>query len=115
MKKIIIILFILVGCIFISKPIKQLIFADTTTSISIYNQVQLTQDDAKKLLIQYNNTVDYIYQGDASQFDTLKAKNLTGYVFLPDAPGDIGYFVDDKTSDIYYFHPSGYLEKVNKK
>lgn len=115
MKKVIIILFILVGCVFMSKPIKQFTFADTLTSISINNQTQLTQDQAKELLNKYNNSVDYIYQGDANQFDALKSKNLTGYVFLPDAPGDIGYFVDDKTSNIYYFHPSGYLELVNKK
>lgn len=115
MKKITIILFILAGCVFMSKPITQFIFADTLTSISIEKNTKLTQDEAKELLNKYNDSVDYIYQGEAIQFDALKSKNLTGYVFLPDVPGDIGYFVDDKTSNIYYFHPSGYLELVNKK
>lgn len=56
-----------------------------------------------------------IYQGNASDFEALKAKNLNGYVFLPDADGDIGYFVNENTSEIYYFHPSGYLELVNQQ
>lgn len=115
MKKVIIILSILCGFIFISDPIKQFIFADTSTNVSTAQKANLTQEEAKELLLKYNNKVDYIYQGDANQFDALKEKNLTGYVFLPDAPGDIGYFVDDKTSEIYFFHPSGYLELANKK
>lgn len=115
MKKVIIILCILSGFIFFSDPVKQLIFADTSVSSDTVQQANLTQEEAKNLLIEYNNKVSYIYQGDASQFDALKSKDLTGYVFLPNVPGDIGYFVDDKTSEIYFFHPSGYLELVNKK
>lgn len=115
MKKVIIILSILCGCIFISEPVKQYIFADTSTNVSNTQQTTLTQEEAKDLLIKYNNTVEYIYQGEASQFEALKEKNLTGYVFLPDVPTDIGYYVNDKTSEIYFFHPSGYLELVNKK
>ena len=42
----------------------------------------------------------------------LKEKNLTGYVFLPNVDGDIGYFIDKTNSDVYFFHPSGYLELV---
>lgn len=115
MKKVIIILSILCGSIFISEPVQQFIFADTVTNVKTEQQTKLTQEEAKQLLIKYNNEVNYIYQGDASQFDALKEKNLTGYVFLPDVPTDIGYFVNDKTNEIYYFHPSGYLELVNKK
>ena len=115
MKKVIIILSILCGFIFFSNPIAQFIFADTSTNVYNTQHNNLTQEEAKELLIKYNNKVNYIYQGNASQFDALNAKNLTGYVFLPDAPGDIGYFVDDKTSEIYFFHPSGYIELVSKK
>ena len=70
----------------------------------------LTQEQAKELLVKYNNKVDYIYQGTEDNFEYLKSKNLHGYVFLPDTDTDIGYFVDKQSSKIYYFHPSGYLE-----
>ena len=76
----------------------------------INQQNELTVEQAKELLLKYNNKVDYIYQGDASNFEYLKSKNLQGYVFLPDVDTDIGYFVDKQNSNIYFFHPSGYLE-----
>lgn len=109
MKKVIIILCILCSGLFFTKPVQQFIFAEAST----LEQTTLTQEQAKEILINYNNKVNYIYQGDASQFDALKNKNLSGYVFLPDVPGDIGFFVNEKTSEIYFFHPSGYLELVN--
>lgn len=73
---------------------------------------KLTQEQAKELLKLNNPSVDFIYQGDANNFDVLKTKGLSGYVYLPNVEGDMGYFVDDSTGDIYYFHPSGYLELV---
>lgn len=112
LKKAIIISFILCGSLFLLKPVAQLAFADNSQNTSIVKNHILTQEDAKQLLLNYNNKVDYIFQGDESQFEALKSKNLKGYVFLPDVEGDIGYFVDKNTSNIYFFHPSGYLELV---
>ncbi len=112
MKKAIIVLSILCGCLIIQQPLQKVVFAQPAITIS-NNQHELTKEDAKNLLIKYNDKVDYIYQGNASKFEYLKSKNLEGYVFLPDVETDIGYFVDKNTGDIYYFHPSGYLELVN--
>jgi hypothetical protein len=114
MKKVIITLSILCGFSFTVFSMKNFIFADTSTTVYTQNST-ITQDEAHNLLVQFNNTVNYIYQGNADDFDALKSKNLTGYVFLPDVPTDIGYFVDDKTSEIYFFHPSGYIEQAYKK
>lgn len=108
MKKIVIFLFILYSSLFFINPIKKLSYASDTYKIS--QQVELTVEQAKELLIKYNDKVDYIYQGDANNFEYLKSKKLQGYVFLPNVDTDIGYFVDKQTSKIYFFHPSGYLE-----
>ncbi|WP_250673227.1 hypothetical protein LZ906_005890 [Paraclostridium ghonii] len=72
----------------------------------------LTKDDALKLLLDMNPNLVYAYQGDENTFSALKNKGLSGYVFLPNVDTDLGYFVDKNTSSIYYFHPSGYLEKI---
>jgi len=112
MKKAIIVSFILCTCLFLTKPVSQLIFAQSSYNNISIDHKQLTVEEAKELLLKYNDKVDYIYQGDASQFETLKAKNLQGYVFLPNVETDIGYFVDKNTCSIYFFHPSGYLELV---
>lgn len=72
----------------------------------------LTKDDALKLLLDMNPNLAYSYQGDENTFSALKNKGLSGYVFLPNVDTDLGYFVDKNTSSIYYFHPSGYLEKI---
>lgn len=111
MKKIIISLLILFIFIFSLTHLVNLSFADNNIIYSSHN-VQLTKEEAKAILIRHNNTVDYIYQGDAQQYPTLKSKRLEGYVFLPNAPTDIGYFVDKNNCEIYYFHPSGYLEHI---
>ncbi|MBQ8998463.1 MAG: hypothetical protein IJ086_07235 [Clostridium sp.] len=80
-----------------------------------YNTVQevnyIAVEDALNIL-QKQNTLDYLYQGDESTFKALKEKGLSGYVFIPDIDTDIGYFVDKNTAEIYYFHPGGYLELV---
>lgn len=73
---------------------------------------QLTQEEAKQMLVNRNPNVEYIYQGDENTFECLKEKNLSGYVFLPNEEGDMGFLVDRNTSNIYYFHPSGYVEQV---
>ena len=75
---------------------------------------KLNKEQAEDLLKINNPELDYIYQGDEQTFNALQEKGLNGYVFLPDVDGDIGYFVEKNTTEIYYFHPSGYLEKVIK-
>lgn len=72
----------------------------------------ITKEQAKVLLELKNSNVEYLYQGDENNFGVLKDKGLSGYVFLPNVEGDMGYFVDKTTQEIYYFHPSGYLELV---
>ncbi len=76
-----------------------------------YNAV-LDKDEAESILKGINPELEYIYQGDENNFSALKEKNLTGYVFLPDVETDIGYFIDKTNSNVYFFHPSGYLELV---
>lgn len=110
MRKIIIISMILCFCLFSIKPITHLSFAQFKDNSDTIQNISLTQEQAKELLIKYNDKVDYIYQGDENDFEALKSKNLSGYVFLPDVETDIGFFVDKNTSHIYFFHPSGYLE-----
>lgn len=89
---------------------------ETTSTVeqdtTVVEKSTLTQEQAKELLIKYNNKVNYVYQGDENNFEALQAKGLHGYVFLPDVDTDIGYFVDKESSQIYFFHPSGYLELV---
>ncbi|MFL8798697.1 MULTISPECIES: hypothetical protein [unclassified Clostridioides] len=114
MKKALISLLVL-SCLLLTAPVNESSYADSQKNVTVSQNTKLTQEQAKELLIKYNNEVDYIYQGNASDFEALKAKNLNGYVFLPDADGDIGYFVNENTSEIYYFHPSGYLELVNQQ
>lgn len=72
----------------------------------------LSRNDALNLLLDMNPNLVYAYQGDENTFPVLKSKGLSGYVFLPNVDTDLGYFVDKNTSSIYYFHPSGYLEKI---
>lgn len=113
MKKAIIVSFVLCGCLFLFDPLSKYIFAEPQEDITTSQNIQITQEEAKELLLKYNNKVDYVYQGDSEKFEALKSKKLQGYVFLPNVEGDIGYFVDKNTSEIYFFHPSGYLESVN--
>ena len=113
MKKAVIVSLVLCGCLFLFDPLSKYIFAEPQEDIATNQNIQITQEEAKELLLKYNNKVDYVYQGDSEKFEALKSKNLQGYVFLPNIEGDIGYFVDKNTSEIYFFHPSGYLESVN--
>ncbi|WP_279167162.1 hypothetical protein [Thomasclavelia cocleata] len=91
------------------------VFAQQNEIAKQTNAVQevksLTKNDALNLLLNHNDLV-YLYQGDENTFEILKEKGLSGYVFLPNIETDIGYFVDKGTKEIYYFHPSGYLELV---
>lgn len=112
MKKGILVLCVLCCSFLLVQPLNQLSFAQTNPKGVSIKHKQLTQKEAKQLLLKYNNKVDYIYQGDSSQFEALKNKKLQGYVFLPDVETDIGYFVDKTNCNIYFFHPSGYLELI---
>lgn len=87
---------------------------DTVTEEIIVNQENkvLSKDLAHSILIGMNPELEYLYQGDETTFPVLKENNLSGYVFLPNVDGDMGYFVDKSSSDVYLFHPSGYLELV---
>ena len=108
MKNLVIFLCILCSSLLFINPIQNMSHANDNNKI--HHQIELTVEQAKELLIKYNNKVDYIYQGDANDFEYLKSKKLQGYVFLPNVDTDIGYFVDKQTSKIYFFHPSGYLK-----
>ncbi len=112
--KVLAILCVLITYFIICGPIDSSSFAELSNSNTSFSLDTISQEDANKLLIEYNPKLKYIYQGDENSFDALKSKNLTGYVFLPDIETDIGYFVDKETSDIYFFHPSGYLELAKK-
>lgn len=113
MKKSIIVLSVLVGGLFLVNPLEKQIFAQNDSKNQIIEQtVKLSQEDALNILINNNNELTYIFQGNADKFESLSQQGLNGYVFLPDIDTDLGYFVDEDTSDIYYFHPSGYLELI---
>ncbi len=70
----------------------------------------LSRGDALNLLKEKNSKVDYSYMGDENTYSVLKEKGHEGYVFLPNAPTDLGMFVNKNTKEIYYFHPSGYMD-----
>ncbi|WP_195336094.1 hypothetical protein [Paraclostridium bifermentans] len=113
MKKSILVLSILVGGLFLVNPTHEVTFAqENNNQATIQKQNTLTQADAQQLLINNNDKVNYIFQGTSDNFKALQDKGLKGYVFLPDVETDMGYFVDQDTSHIYYFHPSGYLELI---
>lgn len=113
MKKSILVLSILVGGLFLVNPTHEITFAqENNNQATVQKQNTLTQADAQQLLINNNDKVNYIFQGTSDNFKALQDKGLKGYVFLPDVETDMGYFVDQDTSHIYYFHPSGYLELI---
>ena len=58
-------------------------------NIDINNTI--TKKQAKELLELKNPNIKYLYQGDENNFTVLKEKSLSGYVFLPDVEGDMGY------------------------
>lgn len=94
----------------INEPIAKV--EETINDEQITASQSLTMEEALKLLMDMNPNLVYEYKGDENKFPVLKNKGLYGYVFLPKIDTDLGYFVDKNTSSIYYFHPSGYLEKI---
>lgn len=76
------------------------------------NKKLLSQEQALNILNKMDNSVEYIYMGTEKDFDALQAKKLKGFVFLPDEEGDMGYFVNSKNGQVFFFHPSGYMERI---
>lgn len=74
------------------------------------SSTSLSKEDALNVLKEKNNKLDYNYMGDEESYSVLKEKGHEGYVFLPDAQTDMGMFVDKNTREVYYFHPSGYMD-----
>ena len=74
------------------------------------SSTSLSKEDALNVLKEKNNKLDYNYMGDEESYSILKEKGHEGYVFLPDAQTDMGMFVDKNTREVYYFHPSGYMD-----
>lgn len=70
----------------------------------------LTKEDALNLLKEKNKHQYYTYMGDENTYSILKEKGHEGYVFLPDSQTDLGMFVNKNTKEVYYFHPSGYMD-----
>lgn len=117
MKKAIITLSLICAGLLATSNIGDTVFAqDSQKDIDKSNNVEvqvinkLNKDEAEELLSMYNPNVKYIYQGTENDFTALKENGLEGYVFLMDADGDLGMFVNKDDAKIYYFHPSGYLE-----
>src|SRR3712207_7931906 len=77
----------------IRRPPRSTLFPYTTLFRS------LTMEDALKLLNEMNPNLTYEYKGDENTFTTLKDKDLSGYVFLPNIDTDLGYFVDKNRSE----------------
>lgn len=91
-----------------SKPSK----VDTTVVKKKSTKKLLSQEQALNILNKIDNSVEYIYMGTEKDFDALQAKKLKGFVFLPDEEGDMGYFVNSKNGQVFFFHPSGYMERI---
>ena len=72
----------------------------------------INKKQALNILNKIDNSVEYIYMGTEKDFDALQAKKLKGFVFLPDEEGDMGYFVNSKNGQVFFFHPSGYMERI---
>ena len=82
-------------------------------------QIGMTKSEAEAVLNKYIKDVEksdftYTYQGDENTFEAMKEKGIRGYVFLPNLETDMAYLVDKDTGSIYFFHPSGYFELLQK-
>lgn len=82
-------------------------------------QSTMTKAEAEEILNKYIKDVEksdftYTYKGDENTFDTMKENKINGYVFLPNIETDMAYLVDKDSGSIYFFHPSGYFELLEK-
>ncbi|SCH39787.1 Uncharacterised protein [uncultured Clostridium sp.] len=96
--------------VFINEKENEVSEYEETTVVE--ENIALTENLAENILQSMYPNVEYIYQGNEGDFSALQEKGLSGYVFLPNVDGDMGYFVDKVNSNIYLFHPSGYLELI---
>lgn len=71
----------------------------------------LNREEALNVLKNQGTNLDYSYMGNEKDYSVLKEKGHEGYVFLPNTNTDMGLFVDKNTKEVYYFHPSGYIDQ----
>lgn len=90
---------------------------NNTTQTEVEDKTGMSKSEAEAILNKYIKEVEeadftYTYQGDENTFEAIKEKGIRGYVFLPNVDTDLAYLVDKDSGNIYYFHPSGYFEKL---
>ena len=90
---------------------------EETTFAEVEDKTGMSKSEAEEILNKYIKEVEeadftYTYQGDENTFEAIKEKGIRGYVFLPNVDTDLAYLVDKDSGNIYYFHPSGYFEKL---
>ena len=90
---------------------------EETTFAEVEDKTGMSKSEAEAILNKYIKEVEeadftYTYQGDEDTFEAIKEKGIRGYVFLPNVDTDLAYLVDKDSGNIYYFHPSGYFEKL---
>lgn len=113
MKKTVIITTILCSGLLIGGSFNNIINAqDLNLNKTVQKVNSLTEEGALNILKKMNSNLNYSYIGNETNFITLKEKRLKGYVFIPNIPTDLAYFIDKETNQVYYFHPSGYLELI---
>ncbi len=100
-----------------SKPAEETVVDDDKYKEEV--QTGMTKSEAKAILNKYIKEVEeadftYTYQGDENTFEAMQEKGIRGYVFLPDIETDMAYLVDKDNGSIYFFHPSGYFELLQK-
>lgn len=88
-----------------------------TNDIDKSKTEEMSKSEAEEILNKYIKDVEkadftYTYQGDENTFEAIKEKGIKGYVFLPNIETDMAYLVDKDSGEIYFFHPSGYFEKL---
>ena len=90
---------------------------EETTFAEVEDKTGMSKSEAEAILNKYIKEVEeadftYTYQGDENTFEAIKEKGIRGYVFLTNVDTDLAYLVDKDSGNIYYFHPSGYFEKL---
>lgn len=90
---------------------------EETTFAEVEDKTGMSKSEAEVILNKYIKEVEkadftYTYQGDENTFEAIKEKGIRGYVFLPNVDTDLAYLVDKDSGNIYFFHPSGYFEKL---
>ena len=100
-----------------TKPADEAVVKDDKEKEEV--QSGMTKSEAEAVLNKYIKDVEksdftYTYQGDENTFEAIKEKGIRGYVFLPNLETDMAYLVDKDNGSIYFFHPSGYFELLQK-